>query len=304
MPSSNASPSAPQAWALPPELRFEWHDTIDSTSSELMRRAREGALTQATLIAAGAQTAGRGRMGRAWTSRAGDTLMWSMAYAVPARLALDGLSLALGVGIAEALNDALHAPAHAPLVKLKWPNDWLLASSASDLKSYKKLAGLLIETLPYNRNRNGALVAERWLIMGFGLNLHLTADDNPALRSEACSLDTVWTAPLAMTLAHIGSLTACACLASLKQFANSGFNDALRSRWQTLHAYQDRRVRYTPQTGEALQGIAQGVDATGALLIQRDLSHNAAYDTGLQASQTSNDQILRITSTEGSLRLA
>lgn len=275
-------------WNLPADVAFEWHEQIDSTSSELMRRAHAHTLAHRTVIAAQAQSAGRGRMGRNWVNAAGDSLMFSIAYAVPAQLPLAGLSLALGVGVAEALNEALQSKA----VQLKWPNDFLMADSKD---TFKKLGGLLIESVPFNRNRNGALVAERWLIAGLGLNLHMTnlAGDHP-LRSEAVALDTVWHRPQAMTLAGIGSLAATACLAALQQFEREGFASALQARWHALHAHQARRVRYTPTQGAVIEGAAMGVDEQGQLMIEAEIADNAGMPT---------KTIHRINSTEGQLRL-
>ena len=57
-----------QAQPLFPGLRVEAVAQIDSTNTELMRRARAGALPPATLLVAETQTAGRGRLGRSWVT--------------------------------------------------------------------------------------------------------------------------------------------------------------------------------------------------------------------------------------------
>ena len=51
--------------------------SVDSSNTELMRRARAGD-TAPTLVVAEQQTAGRGRMGKAWASSLGDSLMFSI----------------------------------------------------------------------------------------------------------------------------------------------------------------------------------------------------------------------------------
>ena len=48
-----------------PGFTIEILPQVDSTNSELMRRARAGQ-TEPTLLVAETQTAGRGRLGRAW----------------------------------------------------------------------------------------------------------------------------------------------------------------------------------------------------------------------------------------------
>ncbi|MGZ7242464.1 biotin--[acetyl-CoA-carboxylase] ligase, partial [Streptococcus pyogenes] len=75
---------------------------VDSTNSELMRRARAGHVDPVLLVAE-QQSAGRGRMGRSWASRAGDSLTFSLGLPLqPADWS--GLSLAVGVAVAESLH--------------------------------------------------------------------------------------------------------------------------------------------------------------------------------------------------------
>ena len=108
-----------------PGFTVEVLPSIDSTSSELMRRARAG-LMEPVLLAADEQTAGRGRLGKGWHSKAGQSLTFSLALPL-APADWSGLSLAVGVSLAESLH---------PDVRLKWPNDlWL---------HQRKLGGILV----------------------------------------------------------------------------------------------------------------------------------------------------------------
>jgi BirA family transcriptional regulator, biotin operon repressor / biotin---[acetyl-CoA-carboxylase] ligase len=127
--------------------------TIDSTNSELMRRARAGQRGPVLLVAQ-RQTAGRGRLGRSWHSDAADTepasLTFSLALPLKAR-DLAGLSLAVGVGVARCLH---------PQLRLKWPNDiWL---------HERKLAGILIETAVFDSSVHA--------VIGIGINIGLPRD--------------------------------------------------------------------------------------------------------------------------------
>ncbi|OUM03800.1 biotin--[acetyl-CoA-carboxylase] ligase [Variovorax sp. JS1663] len=140
---------------LLPGLAVEVVDEIDSTSSELMRRARDGR-TQPVLLVANRQTAGRGRMGRPWQSAQAEQEPASLTFSLGLPLMprdWSGLSLAVGVSVAESLD-----PSNAAHIELKWPNDlWV---------EERKLGGILIETaLP----QDGA--AERYLVIGIGINI-------------------------------------------------------------------------------------------------------------------------------------
>ena len=137
-------------------------DECDSTNSELMRRAERGA-PSGTVIVADRQSAGRGRRGRSWLSSPETSLTFSLFWRFPGNASrLSGLSLAVGVGLARALNGLGGAG-----IRLKWPNDVLLARPGE----FAKLAGILIEL---SSDRRGTQA-----IVGIGLNLAAPAEDLP-----------------------------------------------------------------------------------------------------------------------------
>jgi len=146
---------------LLPGFAAEFVPEIDSTNTELMRRARAGR-TGPVLLAAQIQTAGRGRLGRGWHSVSGDSLTFSLGLPL-APADWSGLSLAVGLAVAEALH---------PRIRLKWPNDlWL---------DDRKLGGILIETAGA-----GSPQAPRYAVIGIGLNLKRPAGEaraTPLLR--------------------------------------------------------------------------------------------------------------------------
>ncbi|MFY9696002.1 MAG: biotin--[acetyl-CoA-carboxylase] ligase [Xanthobacteraceae bacterium] len=115
-------------------VRLETLATVASTNKEARIRAGrgEGAPLWITAVE---QTQGRGRMGRSWTSPAGN-LYASLLLREPAP---SERAPELAFVAALALRDAVvaEAPALAPALSLKWPNDLLLAD--------KKCAGILIE---------------------------------------------------------------------------------------------------------------------------------------------------------------
>ena len=126
---------------------------IDSTNSYLMQLDAPAA-GGFRIALTDNQTAGRGRHGRTWQSPAGTGLALSVAYtftAQPANLA--ALTLAIGIGIAEAL-DVLGAAG----VQLKWPND-LIARDG-------KLGGILTEA----QAPAGEAIT---VVTGVGINLEL-----------------------------------------------------------------------------------------------------------------------------------
>ena len=117
------------------------------------------------VVVAWRQTAGRGRLGRAWadTAEAGIAATFVVAAAPPGRsTAAEGLALASAVGTAHAAESLLGRP-----VGIKWPNDIVVEQ--------RKLAGILIE------------VADDLALIGIGVNV--SQDDwPPALARRAVSL--------------------------------------------------------------------------------------------------------------------
>ena len=147
---------------LLPGFTVEAVAEVDSTNTELMRRARAG-LTAPVLLVAERQTAGRGRLGRPWQSaQQGGEDAASLTFSLGLPLAprdWSGLSLAVGVSVAESLD-----PSGDAKVALKWPNDlWV---------DDRKLAGILIETaMPHAARAEGLAAAPRYLVIGIGINI-------------------------------------------------------------------------------------------------------------------------------------
>ncbi|MCX7177879.1 MAG: biotin--[acetyl-CoA-carboxylase] ligase [Proteobacteria bacterium] len=121
----------------------------DSTNTRLLALAEAGA-PAGTVIATERQLAGRGRRGHSWLSATGASLTFSLLWRFSPDRALTGLSLAVGVAVARALEALGIAD-----VQLKWPNDVLLRGG--------KLAGVLIELVPGARPSAA--------VIGIGINL-------------------------------------------------------------------------------------------------------------------------------------
>jgi len=144
--------------------------STDSTNRQLAHMAEAGA-PEGTVLIAEMQTAGRGRMERAWFSPPGLNLYFSLLLrpAVDPALAIT-LPLLSGVVMARAIERA------APELKaqIKWPNDLWLDS--------KKVCGVLCEM-------GAAASGLRHVIVGIGLNVNLPRARLPKLlASTATSL--------------------------------------------------------------------------------------------------------------------
>ena len=141
-----------------PDFTVEVLPEIDSTNTELLRRFKSGR-PEPTLLVAEQQTAGRGRLGRQWHSQRGDSLTFSLGLALQP-VDWSGLSLAVGISLAESLDPALTADRY---IGLKWPNDLWLCSPEGE----RKLAGILVETASWE--------GQRYVVIGVGINISAAA---------------------------------------------------------------------------------------------------------------------------------
>lgn len=206
-----------------------------STNLQLLALAKSGA-PSGTLLLTERQTAGRGRRGRTWHQGA-QSLAFSLLWRLPDDRPPNGLSLAVGLAIAEALPEG-----DANTAQLKWPNDVLIDG--------RKVAGILIESAGMQR-----------FVIGIGVNLGSMNDLPQALASTAAGVSTVdRTVLLAHILDHL--------IAILDEFSAHGFAP-LQSRWQMRNAYQDLAVNlFFSEGSEPVQGVCRGVDMNGELLLE------------------------------------
>jgi BirA family biotin operon repressor/biotin-[acetyl-CoA-carboxylase] ligase len=220
-----------------------------STSTDLLARARgESTARRPRLLVAERQTAGRGRHGRGWHAEPGASLTFSLAWPLGAAN-LSGLSLAVGVAVAEAIDPAQARQRH---VGLKWPNDlWLAAAGEPG----RKLGGILIETAPIDSGR----VA----VVGVGLNL---LEQRVA---EAAS-GVAWLREIDADATPLSTLERIvpALIEALTCFDGEGFA-AFAARFDGRDLLHGRPVRCSGPAGAAsTEGVAVGVSASGELLVR------------------------------------
>jgi len=232
-----------------PGFTVEVLPSIDSTNTELMRRARAGQ-AEPVLLLAETQSAGRGRLGRAWQGATADDVGTTLTFSLGLPLQLadwSGLSLAVGVSVVQSLH---------PDLQLKWPNDiWL---------HDRKLAGILIET--------ASVGAMRYAVIGVGINIApRTASGLATPPAWLQELEPGIDAPAALLR------VAAALVQAVQRFEAEGFAP-FRAAFLRRDALAGRQVNLSDGT----HGLAQGVDGSGALLV-----HTPAGLTRVSSSEVS-----------------
>lgn len=208
--------------------RVALHAALPTTMDEAHRLAQDGA-PDGTVVIADQQTSGRGRLGRLWQSHSHRGLWMTIVARDVAATGLDVLSLRIGLALARALDQFAETP-----VGLKWPNDLFVGG--------QKLAGILVEA----RWRQSAL---EWAAVGIGINLDAPADQPGAAALRAG-------ASRAAVFAAIASPVRAACRVGGELTTAE------------VDAFAGRDIARGRRLVEPTRGVANGITAAGALVVQ------------------------------------
>jgi BirA family transcriptional regulator, biotin operon repressor / biotin---[acetyl-CoA-carboxylase] ligase len=287
-----AEPHLPLAWGaealwealvpLLPGISVEVVASLPSTNTTLLERARadvrhqvsapEAGLAmvrrsvesgafgrravdwQPCLLVAEQQTAGRGRLGRDWHAEPAASLSFSLALPL-APADWSGLSLAVGVALAEALSPA---GTGGPHIGLKWPNDlWLIDAPDGQPAAAalgRKLGGILIETVSTGERRLA--------VIGIGLNVQPLATGKSSDWSSGVAslheIDSNATPPKVLAAVVVPLVQA------LQRFEREGFAPFAEG-YAARDLLRDQAVSTTQAT--AREGIARGVGPDGQLRV-------------------------------------
>src|SRR5215470_15340493 len=234
-------------------------ESTGSTNADLLARALAGE-PEGAVLAAEEQRAGRGRMGRTWTSPPRAALTFSVLLRPAVPPARRGwLPLLTGVAVATAVTQVAGVE-----TRIKWPNDLLTADA--------KLAGILAEA-------SGDAV-----VVGIGLNVSTEPAEFPPARPGALPATSLRAAG-ATALDRAGLLLA--ILGELEhwyrawqQAGGDPDRSGLRAGYTRLSATIGRTVRAELPGGQALSGSAAGVDSEGRLLVRVSSGAEVAVSAG------------------------
>ena len=226
---------------------IEYRPTVGSTNDLAKELARQGA-PEGLLVLADQQTAGKGRLGRAWSTPPGAAIAMSLVLRpdLPLHQA-PRITLAAAVAVAEAVREVADLAAG-----IKWPNDVLLRG--------RKLCGILTEM-------EAEMDRVSFVVVGIGVNVGLRREEmDPAFRETATSL-----AEEGAVGVRRAALVQ-AILARLEQSCDdllAGRFPQVLDRWRALSVTLGQPVRVLGVDGLAvLEGVAEQVDEDGALLVR------------------------------------
>jgi BirA family biotin operon repressor/biotin-[acetyl-CoA-carboxylase] ligase len=227
------------------EAIIETYETTSSTMDDARRLAAEWSargtrLPDWSAVVAREQTAGRGRVaGRRWIAARGSALLCTLALPFDAGLA-PGFPIRVGLSVARAISRFAPEGSAPHGIRLKWPNDVLIAR--------RKVAGILCE-----RDASRTYV-------GMGVNLLRDAAP-PELREMASSLEAEFAVapePIELLEAIRAELARALALATWREEA------------EAMLAFRGERIRATAGAagaGRLVDGVALGLDEEGRLLV-------------------------------------
>jgi len=218
-----------------------WYPDVPSTNDLAAALAERGA-HEGCVVVANAQSAGRGRQGRRWASPPGAGLYVSTVLR-PAEHALPLVTIAVGVAVADGIHTATGL-----VPDLKWPNDVFVGG--------RKAGGVLAEAT--------SSPAGTYVVLGFGINVSPAAYP-PEVAARATSLE----GELGRAVDRGLLLADCLCnLAVRYEDLRRGRIDAVVDAWRSRAASTlGRKVQWNA-AGAALEGVAENIDDTGALVVR------------------------------------
>ncbi|NJM31927.1 MAG: biotin--[acetyl-CoA-carboxylase] ligase [Limnobacter sp.] len=241
-------------------------DSVESTNTWLSDLCKSAVALQPIAVYAKAQTAGRGRNGRAWLSQSDSSLC--MSVAVPLLHAPAPRStVAVGVSVANFLKSVgLHG------VQLKWPNDLLLQG--------KKLGGILCESVFASNpayqpvtdtcahecystvGGRQAQTRSAWLVAGIGLNVKPVPCADALGGAGSIALDSGLPPSVLCSLPALGRALAEILVADIRadNFAQ------VRHQFHGLDAWFNQEVCFESAQGMVC-GVGMGLSETGGYLV-------------------------------------
>jgi BirA family biotin operon repressor/biotin-[acetyl-CoA-carboxylase] ligase len=233
--------------------RLEVLEATPSTNDVLVSGAAEGQnWPDFSVVVTDTQTAGRGRLGRAWVSPPGTALAVSVLVRADVSLRIDALGwlpLAAGLAMTRAVREAL--PGRHD-VELKWPNDVLVGG--------RKISGVLSELVV------GQVPS---VVVGAGVNLTMTEEQLPVptatslvvAGAEHPDADEL----LSTYLREFRGLVD-AFRAAGGDAGSSGLQAEVADACGTIGS----RVKVELPGGNILAGVARGIDVSGRILVQAE----------------------------------
>jgi len=220
---------------------------VESTNDVALDSARQ-ANADGLVVLAESQRAGRGRLGRRWTSPpASNVLMSVLLLDEPAKLSGEALTLAAGLAVAEAIERTVPV---AP--QLKWPNDVLIDDA--------KVCGILVEVRRHPR---------RAVVVGVGINVNATPPPEALTRRATCLADHAQSPIERIDLIRDVLRTLDAWVGHITDDETDEVTQYLHDQWLARCGMMNQRITVRA-AGQRFTGRVLDIDPLEGLILQTD----------------------------------
>jgi len=220
--------------------RIIYYPKLTSTMDVARREAQQGA-AEGTVVIAGEQTAGRGRIKRAWLSPKGSIALSVILY--PGVTYLPFLIMLASLAVVHSIDKVAGLKS-----QVKWPNDVLING--------RKVCGILVESEVRGDKVNYAII-------GIGINANFRVSDFPEISSIATSLSD----ELGRDISRL-DLIQCLLVEIERLYLTLQAGGSIYEEWRDNLVTLGRRVHV--KSGEDVyEGIAEEVARDGSLLLRR-----------------------------------
>lgn len=235
-----------------------YYSHVTSTMDVARQMAKEG-MKEGTVIVAGEQTEGRGRLGRTWVSPAGESISLSIILR-PTLAQVTQLNMVASLAT---LRSITAVAGLKPLIK--WPNDILING--------RKVSGILIENIFEGADLKAAVV-------GIGINVNFDPASFPEIAAIATSLSIE-----AGRVIPAQDLTTRLLKESDELYRELRQTGTVYSAWIPFVETVGRWVRV--RSGDnSVEGRADSIDANGSLILRRSDGSTLTLDAGEVTLQT------------------
>ncbi len=252
---------------------YRYVKSTGSTNDDLRTLSKQEQLPDGTVLLAGHQTAGKGRLGRKWEAPPETSLLFSvLLHSDWAAERAGWMTMLAATAVIQAITTITNLK-----TAIKWPNDIMLFHDGL----WRKTGGLLLE----GDVQNGRL---QQAIIGIGINVNMTAAQLPPAVTPPTSLSLAWGGwvPRLMLLNSLLIALERGCLS-----ARDG--QSPQPAWEKKLITIGQEVTATAVSGKIIIGTAESTDKYGRLLIRDNINtlHPiSAADVTLQASRQQADR--------------
>ena len=225
---------------------IHYFEQITSTNQYAKRLGEEGC-GEGVLVIADEQTQGKGRVGRSWSTPPGTAVAMSLLLRpqiAPERISM--VTLVMGMAVAQACRSCFKVDAG-----IKWPNDVVIGG--------RKLCGILTEM-------SAEMNAVHYIVIGVGINVNVSSfPEDIAQTATSLSLELGRQVNRAGLIAEVMRYFE----AYYEEFLRAQDLSGLMNQYNAMLVNRDRPVRVL-QPSDSFEGIAEGINEKGELLVRRE----------------------------------